>query len=350
MRFTTKDKWSYITTKEAHFQYYNEGTYLGYGFAYAPDSDGNIRITFLFDNSDLYDFGIERGWIIKRINGTIVNENININDLLNADENLMEFESPSGVKKSGTFTKKLITMNSVGYVSIIEKGLSKVGYFVFKSFIGPSKDELTNTIEYFKNAGVTDLVIDLRYNGGGMLDVVAHLAGLIIPDNVNGELFIEYEHNADKSYKDQSINFVQDPTSLRLEKVYFITGKGSASASEAIINSLDPYIDVFIVGDDTYGKPVGMYSFSSNISNLVYAPISFKLVNADGYGGYYNGLKADSYVEDGLTHNFGVGEAVFDEVLNHIGTKSFSSTKSSADIYRAPIREIRTLEDEIGSL
>lgn len=354
MRFEPKDKWSYITTKEAHSQFYEEGTYVGYGFGYATDSEGNVRITFLYDDSDLNDLGIKRGWIIKKINGNSIDENSNINNLLGANEigvsNTMEFESLSGVDKIGVFVKKLVTMNTVGSVSVIEKGTNKVGYFVFKSFIGPSEDELTDTITYFKNVGVTDLVIDLRYNGGGRMDIVTHLAGLIIPDNVDGKLFVKYEYNVDRAEEDESVNFVQDPNSLRLEKVYFITGKGSASASEAIINSLDPHIDVFIVGDDTYGKPVGMSLFGSGVSNLVYAPISFKLVNADGYGGYYDGLKADSYVVDDLKHDFGVGEAVLDEVLNHIENNSFSSSKSSGDIYRASFREIRTLEDEIGSL
>ncbi|MCK5170445.1 MAG: hypothetical protein KAQ75_11255 [Bacteroidales bacterium] len=354
MRFEPRDKWSYITTKAEHLQYYEEGTYVGYGFGYAPDSDGNVRITFLFDDSDLNDFGIQRGWIIKKINGNIIDENSNLSDLLGANEigvsNTMEFESPTSEIVSETFLKKLVTMNTVGNASIIEEGTNKVGYFVFKSFIGPSKDELTSLFIDFKAEGVNELVIDLRYNGGGRMDVVTHLAGLIIPDNVNGELFVKYLHNSDRSDQDYSANFEQDPNSLELNKVYFIAGKGSASASEVIINSLDPYIDAYIVGDDTYGKPVGMYSFSSNISDLVYAPISFKLVNALDYGGYYDGLKADSYVEDDISINFGIGEAILDEVLYHIENGSFSSVKSSSDIYRKPFREIRNLKDEIGSL
>lgn len=354
MRYEPRDKWSYITTQAEHSQYYEEGTYVGYGFGYAPDSDGNVRITFLFDDSDLNDFGIQRAWIIKKINGNIVDENSNLNDLLGANEigvgNTIEFESPTGVIVSETFLKKLVTMNTVAYASVIENGSNKIGYFVFKSFIGPSIAELNAAFGFFKTEGVNELVIDLRYNGGGRMDVVTHLAGLIIPDNVDGELFVKYVHNNDRSGMDEGVNFKKEPNSLGLNKVYFITSKGSASASEVIINGLDPYIDVYIVGDDTYGKPVGMYSFSSNVSNLVYVPISFELVNADNYGGFYDGLKADSYIEDDISANFGVGEAVLDEVLYHIENGSFSSTKSSHDIYRKPFKEIRNLKDEIGSI
>ena len=354
MRFEPRDKWSYITTKEAHSQYYEEGTYVGYGFGYAPDSDGNVRITFLYDDSDLLNFGIKRGWIIKKINGNVIDKNSNLSDLLGANEigisNTIEFESPTGDIVSETFEKKLVTINTVGYASVIENGSYKVGYFVFKSFIGPSIDELTETFNFFLTKGVNELVIDLRYNGGGRMDVVTHLAGLIIPDDINGKLFVKYVHNNDRSDQDESENFEQDPNSLRLNKVYFIAGKGSASASEVIINSLDPYIDIYVVGDDTYGKPVGMYSFSSNISDLVYVPISFKLVNSLDYGEYYDGLMADSYVEDDVSANFGIGETILDEVLYHIENGSFSSIKSSFDIYRKPFKEIRNLKDEIGSL
>lgn len=354
MRYIPRDKWSYITTQDAHSQYFEAGTYVGYGFGYALDSDGNTRITFLYEDSDLSEKGIERGWIIKKINGTVITENSSFNDLLGINEigisNTIEFESQTGEIISDVFVKKLISMNTVGNVSVVEKGGSKIGYFVFSSFIGPSIDELTEVFSYFLGEGVNELVVDLRYNGGGQVDVVEHLASLIIPDHVNGELLSKFIHNSDRSTQDESMYFVQDPNSLRLEKVYFITSKGSASASEVIINSLDPFINVFLVGDDTYGKPVGMYSFASRVSNLIYVPISFKLVNADDFGGYYDGLQADSYVEDDIKSNFGVGEDVFDEVIYHIENGSFSSLKSSTDIYRAPFKEIRNLRDEIGTI
>lgn len=354
MRYSPRDKWSYITTKESHSQYYEEGTYVGYGFAYAPDSQGNIRITFLFKDSDLYDYGIDRGWIIKNINGTVVDATVSISSLLGEDAigvtNEIEFESPLGEIVTQEFAKKLITMNSVGYEEILDMGAAKVGYFVFKSFIGPSLAELDALFDNFKTQGVNELVVDLRYNGGGRLDVVEKLAGYIIPDEVNGEVFVKYEHNEERSGQNESTLFVQNTNSLRLNKVYFITSKGSASASEVIINSLDPYIDVFLVGDDTYGKPVGMYSFYSNITNLVYVPVAFKLLNANDYGGYYQGLKADSYVEDDISTSFGAGEATLDEALHHIQYGSFTSTKSAMDIYRRPMQEIITIKDELGAI
>lgn len=354
MRYSPRDRWSYITTQEAHSQYYEEGTYVGYGFAYAPDAEGNIRITFVFDDSDLKDYGIDRGWIIKEINGTVVDETVSISSLLGEDvvgvTNELEFESPLGENVTQEFTKKLITMNSVGYEEIFDVGSSKVGYFVFKSFIGPSLDELDVLFANFKAQGVNELVVDLRYNGGGRLDVVEKLAGYIIPDEVDGKVSVKYVHNSARSDQNDSDIFQQDPNSLQLNKVYFITSRGSASASEVIINSLEPYIDVYLVGDDTYGKPVGMYSLYSAISNLVYVPVTFKLLNANDYGGYYQGLQADSYVEDDISTPFGAGEETLEEVLYHIQNGSFSGKKSSVEIYRRPFREIITIKDELGAI
>ncbi len=354
MRYLPRDKWSYISTQEEYAQYYEEGTYVGYGFGYSTDSEGKIRITFLYENSDLTSYGITRAWIIKKINGVSIDENSSIGTLLGADvigtENTIEFESTTGTIVSETFSKKLITMNTVAYQQIITSGADKIGYFVFKSFIEPSKDELTTIFSEFKAQGVNELVVDLRYNGGGRMDVVSHLAGLIIPDNLDKKLFFKYEHNNDQSGENSGYFFEQDPGSLKLDKVYFIASKGSASASEAIINGLDPYLDVYIVGNDTYGKPVGMYSFTSRVSDLVYVPISFRLLNADDFGGYFNGLSADSYVDDDLYNDFGTNESTLKEVLYHIENGSFSSTKSSHDIYKKPIKEIRNLKDELGSI
>jgi len=354
MRYNPRDKWSYITTQEENDQYYEEGTFVGYGFGYAPDENGKIRITYLYADSDMATLGITRAWIINKINGNVIDENSNINSLLGASQigvsNTFEFESPSGEVITQTLSKKLVDINTVIYKDVFVTGSKKVGYFVFESFIGPSEEELNIAFNYFKSQNVDELVIDLRYNGGGMIDIVEHLAGYIIPDNINNKEFLTYKHNNENSDINESIYFQQHPNSLRLNKVYFIAGKGSASASEAIINGLDPYIDVFIVGDDTYGKPVGMYSFNSRISDLVYVPICFSLVNANNYGDYFNGLTADSYVTDDVSHNFGANEAVFAEVMHHITYGSFSSTKSSGTIYRAPVKEIRSIADERGSI
>ena len=354
LRYTPRDKWSYISTKAEQSQFYDEGTYVGHGFSYAFDSNNKMRISYVFQTSSFYNAGITRGWIVNKINGTPVDINSNISSLLGSSDigitNNFEFESLAGEIVTQSFSKELITMNTVLHKSVISVDTKKVGYLVFESFINPSIDELTSAFSYFQAQNITDLVIDLRYNGGGLMSVVEHLASLIIPDRLNNQLFLTYIHNNDLTSENYSYNFELNSNSLRFEKVYFITTKGSASASEAIINGLDPYLDIFIVGDDTYGKPVGMYSFESNLSDYLYVPITFKIINSAGYGEYYDGLEANAYADDDLTRDFGdPDESSLAEALYHIRYGSFSSKKSKSTIKRQPVREIRTLKDELNA-
>jgi carboxyl-terminal processing protease len=350
----SKDKWSYISTKQEENEYYNEGTYIGHGFAYAADNDGKVRISYVFQSSDLANDAITRGWKINKINGTSVDENSNISDLLGSSDigvsNTFEFESPAAAILTRTYSKKEITINTVLYRSVITVGAKKVGYIVFESFINPSKTELNNAFTYFKSQGVTELIVDLRYNGGGLMDIANHLAGLIIPDRLNDDLFLKYIHNKDRTSQNGSYKFKVNSNSLKLERVYFITTNGSASASEALINGLKPYLEVYMVGDNSYGKPVGMYSFESRLSDYVYVPITFKIVNSEGIGDYYEGLSADAFADDDVTHDFGdIQESSLAEALNHIQYGSFTGKKSINTIKRMPKKRIRTLREELGA-
>jgi hypothetical protein len=354
IRFLPRDKWSYISTKQEESEYYNEGTYVGHGFGYAPDQEGKIRISFVFKSSDLFTEGIARGWKINKINGTSVDENSEISNLLGSSSigvtNTFEFESPTGTIVTHTFAKSQQVINTVLHKSVLTVGTKKVGYFVFESFINPSEAELKTTFDYFKSQGVNELIIDLRYNGGGLMEIGNYLVGSVIPDRLNEQLFLTYKHNKDRRSQDGSYKFKINSNSLRLEKVYFITTNGSASASEAIINGLDPYLDVYIVGDNSYGKPAGMYSFESKISDYVYVPITFKITNSEGFGDYYDGLTADSYADDDVTHDFGdPAESSLAEALHHIEFGTFSTKKSETEIKRRPKKSIRTVKEQLDA-
>lgn len=354
IRYKPKDKWSYISTKQEEDEYYNEGVYIGHGFGYAVDNDGKIRISYLFQSSDLVNDGVTRGWKINKINGTAIDQNSNISSLLGASSlgvsNTFELESPESLVITKTYAKEEVTINTVLHKSVIDVGLKKVGYLVFESFINPSKTELSSAFTYFKSQEVSELIIDLRYNGGGLMDIANYLAGLIIPNRLDNELFLKYIHNKNRTSENGSYKFNVNANSLKLERVYFITSNGSASASEALINGLIPYLEVYMVGDDSYGKPVGMYSFRSKLSDYVYVPITFKIVNSDGEGDYYDGLPADAYAADDITHNFGdINESSLAEALYHIQYGSFSGKKLKEGIKRMPKKPMRSIRDELDA-
>lgn len=348
------DKWSYITSLDAFNQYFEAGTYIGYGYGQKFDENDNLRISFVFTSSPLIEHNISRGWIVREINGEEITPVSDISGLMGSNDvgvsNNFLFESPAGDSLNLNLAKSLITMNTVIYKNVIDVNDKKVGHLVFKSFIGPSIDELNDVFNYFKSENIDELILDLRYNGGGRMDVTLLLAGLIIPQNLDGKLFTNYIHNSNKSYENFYYNVQYQSNSAELEKLYIITGNNTASASEVIINCLKPYIDIYTIGNDTYGKPVGMYAFSNTDDNLAYVPICFKLTNANDEGDYYDGLQADAYAEDNLSKDFSdIQEDCFSEAIHHIEFGCFSSRKSKQSIFIGKKKEIYNLKTERGA-
>ncbi len=354
VRYLPQDRWSYITTIEEFEAYYESGAYVGYGYSQGFDADGNLRVVYVFKDSPLKEFGVERGWIIQKINNEMITTSSDINALLGPDTPGLVtdfvFVNPDGELVSASVSKREITMNTVLHTEIKEVGSSKVGYLVFKSFIGPSIEELSEAFSTFKANNVEELILDLRYNGGGRMDVTSHLAGLLAPKSLEGEIFAQYEHNTIRESENSSYPFEISDTTLALDRLYVIATRNTASASEALINGLAPFMDVYVVGNDTYGKPVGMYVFYSEEDYYAYVPVTFRISNADGYGAYFEGLPASAYAEDNITVAFGdPAEYCFATALGHIETGSFPSFKSTGEIFHLPQREYNSLKDEIGA-
>jgi len=151
------------------------------------------------------------------------------------------------------------------------------------------------------------------------------LASNIIGPAGIGKNFIEYVHNEDKTAYNQSHTFIEAELPLNLTRLIVIATESTASASELIINGLKPFMDIILVGDDTHGKPVGSYSFNDRDKKYAINPITFAITNEDGEGYYFDGLKADVYVPDGLARDFGdPEESQLKEVLYYIEHGSFS--------------------------
>ena len=180
LRYQHLDKWSYITTLEQFTSYFEEGTYVGHGFGYSFDAAGTAWIIFVFKDSDLYPRGVRRGWKILKINGTGIPPFTDIGNLMNGTtEGTIDqflFLKPDSTTVLISSTRKLITMNTVLESDTLHVGAKIVGHVVFKSFLKPSLIELDSVFGFFKSAGVTDLVLDMRYNSGGRMDVANKLA------------------------------------------------------------------------------------------------------------------------------------------------------------------------------
>lgn len=330
------DYWSYITTVEKFEQYYKEGSFTGYGFGYNSDAEGNVRITFTYEESPLREAGIKRSWIIDKVDGEEITSKKHLNELLGNPEvgesnTFLAYHSPSGDTVEQTFTVEEIKKNTILHSSIIEQNSQKIGYMVLNSFIENTSQELYEVFQNFSQENIDEIIIDLRYNGGGMLSRANEVGDYVIDDNHIDEIFAQIMHNDKKEDQNNYHYFKQDSLSLNwsLPKVYFITTGSTASASEALINGLKPYKEVYTIGKKTYGKPVGMYGFYDNKEYYAFVPVCFRIANANEVADYYDGIPVDVEETDDITKKFGdPEEASLKQALNHIETGAFKHNKS----------------------
>ncbi|MDY0253306.1 MAG: S41 family peptidase [Tenuifilaceae bacterium] len=324
------DRWSYISTKQEIDAYYNQGEFQGYGIGMGFDRDDNLWITFVFKDSPLAAYGVDRGWRISKINNSVVTPS-NANSLLALASATFTLIDPDGTEVVANVAKREVVMNTVLMDSIYETSIGKVGYFVLKGFIGPTIDELDEVFDDFLTQGVSELIVDLRYNGGGSVQTAVHLANLIAGATANNQVLGRYVHNDKQSDRNENILMSQKANSLDLSRVVFITTGNSASASELVINGLFPHMEVTLVGQDTYGKPVGMYIFTSESFDWAFVPICFKILNANNEGDYYDGIPVDILANDGVSYPFGdLGEASLAAAIAFITGEASKQSYSAA--------------------
>ncbi|MDX2442175.1 MAG: S41 family peptidase [Bacteroidales bacterium] len=354
LRYDSLDKWSYISPLDEFTSYYEEGEYEGHGFGYTYDEDGKAWITFVFRDSDFNLEGVKRSWQMLAINGTDLQSFTDISAYLNGNTvgtiDQFTFKKPDGTSVDISSTRKVIKMNTVIHADTLHVSGKIVGHMVFKSFIAPSIAELDSVFQVFKSAGVQELILDLRYNGGGRMDVTAKLASLISGPSTDGKLLIKYIHNNKQGAYNSAVNLGNETNALNLQQLIVIASRGTASASEVIINGLRPHINVKIIGENTYGKPVGMHTWTY-AETYAFVPISFSMLNFSNEGNYYEGLLADSYIEDGLAWDFpDRNEKRLKEAIHYIETGSFtggSAPLKSHFIY--PYQKKKGLRREIGA-
>lgn len=329
MRYLPKDIYSYTMSKQEFESRLIEGKYIGHGFSWGFDDNGIVRIIFVFKDSPLYDEGVRRGWIINKVNGTPItteNRSTIFGDKTVGYENTIEFITPADSTVSITTAKKEIQRNSVLYYDTLHVNGTVTAHMVFQEFMQPSTEEFTEVFSFFNSTGATEMILDLRYNPGGFLDIATLLVSLITGENTNGKVFTKNIYNDKKSDENSSALFDEQTNSLNLNRVIIITTGGTASASEALINGLKPYIDVITIGDVTYGKPVGMKVFI--YENYVFLPITFRIANSMNESDYYDGIQPDAFCDDDFTRAFdNREEACLKEAIYYLENGSFSGTK-----------------------
>jgi C-terminal processing protease CtpA/Prc len=238
------------------------------------------------------------------------------------------FQSLTGRQQRETLTKRVVTIPTVSLTRTFRVDGRVVGYLFFRNFVNPSYAALDEAFAALRTAGATELVVDLRYNGGGLVDVAVHLASLVGGTATQGRVFATFQHNDKNTALNEDLRFKDAPdATLNLSRLFVITTRSSASASELLINSLRPHLPVVVVGDLTYGKPVGQYGFT--FCDKVLAPVAFALVNAEGQGDFFGGIAPDCSAADDIEHELGSAEeASLAEALFYVRTGSCRAATS----------------------
>lgn len=320
--YEEKDKWSWITDDYASLEasYDGEPVEMGYSPSFYLMSDNEsvyIVVDYVYEGSPADEAGIERGDIILSIDNTELNTS-NYYDLYSQDAysvQLAEINNNiiSYTGESINLVARVVETNPVLYHDVIDLEGHKVGYLVYAEFITGKDDKFLTTLDEvfseFQTEGISDLVVDLRYNPGGDIDAAVYLASAIAPtETASGEdvlISLQYNDNL-QSYFEYNLNeyednlyyyFRSDVVNINMKRVYFLTSSGTASSSELVMSGLMPYMDVTLIGEDTYGKCYGAWVMPDDNEEWAIIPIVMKYANADGYTDFITGIPVDDEVE-----------------------------------------------------
>ena len=337
------------------------GTNTDFGFEPLYANDNDLRIKYVNPNSPAAAAGLQRGYQILSINGNTdlsydgTSSNFIINAVYYSTSISIEVELPDGTTKNVSLNTTAYTVNPVLLYKVFNLGSGHVvGYMVFGSFtaLANAQPQLNTAFNYFIANGVNDLVVDLRYNAGGVEKTAAYLDDLIAPaDKSNTLMYTTYFNSnlqnniypllAKKisitpgmfTVANNQTNFAK-ALSLNVSRVFFIVTSETASSSELTINSLLPEMNVQLIGDTTYGKPVG--EMPIQIGHYVLYSPQFSVENSASQGSYYSGMAPGSSTYPGIlagddvTKNFGDStEMLLAHALNYVqnGTYSIISPK-----------------------
>lgn len=388
------DRWSWMMDGQEYIDY-ESGVLSGtFGCSMSqPISDNsgfwgddyNVVVRYVYPNSPFDKAGAKRGWVVSALNGkstldyylapdpeTVSDAEAEaradeFNEILNypnpAVPITFTFTTPEGETVQKSIAAAATLNTRPGLIKKIFSaedypGLTqKVGYFHYLAFQADEAadgtsmlNDITDAMDYFKENNVKTLILDLRYNGGGDSRASNLLVSYLAPSSALGKVYVKRTHNSKLSSQDEEtkvespaaviaslekekISLIHKPDSPGFENLYFITGRGSASASEMALNGLKPISNLHHVGLVTYGKPNGMYVFlypysatdRRNYNNgnyraleYVFLPICFYNENGIGQNIPDNGLTPDYRCPDDLYHDFDAGEMNIAACLHHL--------------------------------
>lgn len=372
----------------------------GYDFGFQVDlfSMGqgvyNVRVEAVFNGSPAAAAGLKRGDVLTVVNGRQVTTNYTqaTVDFLNAalfdaaSIQLEVYRASDNKTFNASLNRSSYRSNPVYCDSVYTEGTKKIGYLAYARFsdITNSQASLDQAFSSFAAEGVTDLIVDLRYNGGGYVNTAEYLANLIAPSGVSGSVMykeyfnakmqsnsatilknqplpddngnLQYSNGKLVTYADvdysvaKNMHYFSKKGPLNnVQKVVFIVTGSTASASELVINSLKPKqnIEVKIVGEKTYGKPVGFFPVRIDKYDVYYS--MFESKNSEDQGGYYDGMSPDFTASDGSQYDFGdlrdpSTAGAFNYLVNGSFTAKTAKTSSVSSVKSVQSQKIESFK------
>lgn len=304
-------------------------------------TNGRVFVRLVERGSPADKAGITRGCEITKLNGITPSGEASVNAALNSSSTGITFKKPGGTEQTVQLVKAEYVNDPVYTWKVFTNGSNITGYINLARFsnIDVAKPSLQQAFNEFATKNVNNLVVDLRYNGGGYVSTFEYLANLIAPASLTGQVMYKEIFNkllqegkapilksiplldgnqkprldgngnpmtyanVDFTPARNTFKFKKEGSLGNINKVVFIVSGSSASASELTINSLKPHMSVTLIGDTTYGKPVGF--FGIGIDKFTVYMSQFTTVNSRDEGNYYAGLKPDHLAADDYTHDFG---------------------------------------------
>ena len=317
-----KDRFHFTENTARRRARVSSGITAGYGARFAVLAAAPprlVRIAYTEPYSPAAEANLERGATILEVDGVSVEYGHP------APLNAGLFPSAAGethwftVRDLGATDTRTVAMTSAAVASspvqrvrVLETDSGPVGYFQFNSHIAPAERGLIDAVRELNDAEVTDLVLDLRYNGGGYLAIAAQAGYMIAGVSALGEVFSELQFNSKHPevnpvtgarlqpdyFLSTSTGWFQEPRgqlfpNLNLSRVFILSGPRTCSASEAIINALRGIdVEVVLIGETTCGKPYGFYVVDN--CGTSYSSVQFRGVNAAGFGDYADGFSPEN--------------------------------------------------------
>ena len=309
-RALSKDRFfTHLASIAEENAFFNSGASAGFGIRLTYDTTAKrVFVVEAFEGAPALAAGIDRGTEILAI-GTTTSNLQTVTALMTAggSQAVVDALGPltagttrvlrvltNGVQQDLTVAKAdyaLLPVSSRYGVKVIDNGGTKVGYINLRTFIDTADPALRNAFATLKAQGVTQVIVDLRYNGGGLVSI-AELFGDLMGSNKVGQVFSFTTFRASKASNNDSDNFGSQSQAIAATKIAFIGTTGTASASELLINAFTPYLHANsgLIGTNTFGKPVGQIALDKASCDDRLRPIAFRTENSAHQGDYFTGL------------------------------------------------------------